>query len=336
MTMRTAETAHRKSTETQGSIPEVSVVVTARNAAGCLPLLLKMLDKQTLDPTRWELVLVDDQSTDGTAEIADAHPRAVVIRAPEHVGLPRGRNIGIAAARAEIIAFTDADCVPDETWLENGISRMPKGVDILAGGITIPAAAHATIAALVDSATYLDQERYTKRGFGAGANLWVRRDVFERVGGFNELLEAYGGDEEELCQRAIRSDATFVYAPDVHVTHPPRVRMRDLSRKAYKLGYGLAAHRRYNEGPLGRHPRMFLQWRSYAPSRRIYNIERVRAQRSQSLKRRELVGMYLVQHVCVQFPVTIGDFLGELHQARLKRRERANGPEAELPRTPTS
>jgi glycosyltransferase involved in cell wall biosynthesis len=333
LTMATAETQQRESDEAERSVPEVSVVVTARNASGCLPLLLEMLDQQTLDPQRWELVLVDDQSTDGTAEIAEAHPRAVVIRAREHVGLPRGRNIGIAGSRAGIIAFTDADCVPDRDWLERGLARMPKGTDILAGGITIPAADDATIAALVDSATYLDQERYTKRGFGAGANLWVRRDVFERVGGFNELLEAYGGDEEELCQRAIRNDATFVYAPEVHVLHPPRVRMRELTRKAFKLGFGLAAHRRYNEGPLGNHPRIFLQWRSYAPSRRIYNIERVRAQRSRSLRRREILGMYIVQHICVQIPVTMGDLLGEVHQARLRRRERAATSGA-APKTP--
>jgi glycosyltransferase involved in cell wall biosynthesis len=333
LTMATAETHQRERDEPERSVPEVSVVVTARNAAGTLPLLLEMLDKQTLDPERWELVLVDDQSTDGTAEIAEAHPRAVVIRAPEHVGLPRARNMGVAAARAGIIAFTDSDCVPDTDWLERGLARMPKTMDILAGGITIPAAPDASIAALVDAATYLDQERYTKRGFGASANLWVRQDVFERVGGFNELLESYGGEEEELCQRAIRHRATFVYAPEVHVTHPARERMRDLTRKAFRLGFGLAAHRRYTDGPLGKHPRMFLQWRSYTPSRRIYNIQRVRAQRAQSLRPREIVGMYFVQHLCVQIPTMVGDLLGEVHQARLRRRERAATSGA-APKTP--
>src|SRR6185437_16318128 len=106
---------------------------------------------------------------------------------------PRGRNIGIAASRAPIIAFTDADCVPDRQWLETGLERIEGArADLLAGGITIPVTDDATIASLVDSATYLDQERYTKRGFGAGANLWVRRHVFDDVGVFNELLEAYG------------------------------------------------------------------------------------------------------------------------------------------------
>ena len=301
-------------------IPEVSVVVTARNAARHLPILLDALDAQTLDQQRWELVLVDDASTDETAAIAGSrNPRNRVVRATEHLGLPRGRNIGIGEARGEVIAFTDADCVPDPEWLEYGLARIQEtGSDILAGGITIPIPRDAPIAALVDSATYLDQERYTLRGFGAGANLWVRRELLDRVGRFDERLEAYGGDEEELCQRALRHGATLVYAPEVHVSHPPRMRMRDVARKAYRLGFGLAAHRRHNEGPLGRHPRMFLQWRSYVPSRRIYRVERVQAQRPTS--KRELVGMYLVQHICVQVPLATGDLFGELHQARLRRR----------------
>ena len=323
--------------ETAGDLPDISVIVTARNAAPYLPLLLEALDAQTLDPSRWELVLVDDQSSDGTPEIAERHSRARVIRATEHVGLPRGRNIGIAASRAPIIAFTDADCLPDPQWLELGLARIETGgVDLLAGGITIPVSDDAPIAALVDSATYLDQERYTQRGFGAGANLWVRRKVFEDVGVFNELLESYGGDEEELCQRAMRQGATLLYAPDVHVSHPPRVKMRELARKAFRLGFGLAAHRRYNDGPLGKHPRMFLQWRSYAPSRRIYNLERVRVQRPESLRTRDLLGMYLVQHCCVQIPVAFGDLLGELHQARLQRKERSAGRGPKAPDAPVS
>ena len=138
-----------------------------------------------------------------------------MIESPIHVGLPRGRNIGIRACRAPIIAFTDADCVPDRDWLERGIERMEHdGADILAGGITIPIDHDDSTAAFVDSATYLDQERYARRGFGAGANLWVRRDVFERAGYFNEELEAYGGDEEDLCHRAVANGARLVYAPE--------------------------------------------------------------------------------------------------------------------------
>jgi GT2 family glycosyltransferase len=299
--------------------PDVSVVITARNAAAELRTLLDTLRMQTLPRERFEIVVVDDASDDDTASVAGADNSVRMIHSAEHVGLPRGRNIGIRAARASIIAFTDADCVPDFDWLERGLARLEEsGADLLAGGITIPVGGSPSIAALVDSATYLDQERYTQRGFGAGANLWVRRGVFDRFGLFREELQAYGGDEEEFCQRATTAGAQIVYAPDAHVSHPPRARLRDLSRKAYKLGYGLAAHRRHNPGPLGQQPRLFLQPRLYLPRRRIYRLERLRAAYAPS--RTQLLGMYVVQHLFVQVPAMAGDLMGELRAARESRR----------------
>lgn len=310
--------------------PRIAVVVTARNASSHLPCLLEALRLQTLSRRDFEFVLVDDASSDGTPDIGRTWPGSLVIESPTHVGLPRGRNIGIRACRAPIIAFTDADCVPDRDWLERGIERMEHdGADILAGGITIPIDHDDSTAAFVDSATYLDQERYARRGFGAGANLWVRRDVFERAGYFNEELEAYGGDEEDLCHRAVANGARLVYAPEAHVRHPPRRRLRDLMRKAYRLGYGLAAHRRHNAGPLGQHPRMFLQWRSYTPSRRIYNLDRARAQLPGRIGLRRLAAMYAVQHLCIQLPLAFGDLMGELHQIRAERRRVVETPAAE-------
>jgi GT2 family glycosyltransferase len=300
--------------------PEVSVVITARNAASELPILLGRLRAQTLARGRFEIVVVDDASDDETAAVVALDETIRLIRCPEHVGLPRGRNIGIRAATAPVIAFTDADCVPDPDWLECGLARLDESdADLLAGGITIPVGRSPSIATLVDSATYLDQERYTQRGFGAGANLWVRREVFDRFGVFREELRAYGGDEEEFCQRATTAGARIVYAPEAHVSHPPRERLRDLSRKAYKLGYGLAAHRRHNPGPLGQQPRLFLQPRLYLPRRRIYRLERLRT--AYTPTRMQLLGMYVVQHLFVQVPAMVGDLMGEVRTARASHRE---------------
>jgi GT2 family glycosyltransferase len=301
--------------------PEVSVVITARNADRHLPVLLTALHAQTLAAERFETIVVDDASDDSTAAVAAADETVQLVRCGTHVGLPRGRNIGVRAALAPVIAFTDADCIPDPDWLERGLERLVvSGADMLAGGITIPVGDSPSIASLVDSATYLDQERYTQRGFGAGANLWVRRSVFDRYGFFSENLQAYGGDEEEFCQRATEAGATIVYAPEAHVRHPPRERLRDLSRKAYKLGYGLAAHRRHNDGPLGRQPRLFLRPRHYLPRRRIYRLERLRS--SYCPSRTQMIGMYVVQHLFVQVPAMVGDLVGELSAER-RRREHA-------------
>ena len=162
--------------------------------------------RQTLSGDEFELIVVDDGSTDATAAVAAAEPNVTLIRAPSHVGLAAGRNLGVAAARAPVAAFTDADCRPAPDWLERGVSAFERsGADILGGGITV-AIDRQTVSALLDAANHLDQERYIGRGFAAGANLWVRRSLLLGLGGFDERLGLYG-EEEEFCQRAVRSGA---------------------------------------------------------------------------------------------------------------------------------
>ena len=302
-------------------VPGVSVVVTVRNEAARLPFLLAALEAQTLDPERYEVIVVDDGSEDETAAIA-RRSATRVIEAGTHVGLPTGRNIGIRAARAEIIAFTDGDCIPDPDWLATGLSQIDDlDADILAGAITVPVDRQPTIASLVDIATFFDQEEFAARGFGAGANLWVRRSVFDSYGLFDERLGMYG-DEEEFCQRATSGGARLIYAPEVHVAHTPRRRTLEVAWKGFKLGYGLAAHRDYTAGPLASHRRIFLQPRAYLPARRVYGLSRLTAQYRPT--RRELAKMYFLQYL-VNGSRLLGDAVGELVQFRKKRRAKPRG-----------
>jgi GT2 family glycosyltransferase len=313
-------------------IPGVSVVVTVRNEAERLPFLLAALEAQTLDRSQFEVIVVDDGSTDETATIA-RQSATRVIEAGAHVGLPRGRNIGVRAARATIIAFTDGDCVPAPDWLETGLAQIENlDADILAGAITVPVDREPTVASLVDVATFFDQEAFAARGFGAGANLWIRRKVFETHGMFDERLGMYG-DEEELCQRATRDGARLVFAPEVHVAHSARRRVRDIARKGFLLGFCLAAHRDHTTGPLASHPKIFLQPRAYLPGRRIYGLERVTTQYRPS--RWELMRMYALQYIVNGGSRLVGDATGELVQLAKRRgvRRRAQPLAAQNSRT---
>ena len=294
--------------------PELSLVVTVRNEAARLPTLLDALGRQTLPTRRYELLVVDDASEDDTRAIAGRHPGAQVIALPAHAGLPAGRNVGVRWALAPVIVFTDGDCVPSADWLERGLERLREtGAEILAGGIDMPLSSHPSIAALVDATVYFDQEGYTRAGFGAGANLWISREVFERFGLFNERVGMYG-DEAELCQRAVRGGARLVYAPDVSLVHPPRWRLRDLVRKSYLQGRGGAAHRRFGSGALHEQRPLFLSWRSYAPRRRIRGVDRLRRQAFQP-SRSQLLGLYLGQYAMVRLPRLLGAVAGEVRHA---------------------
>lgn len=301
--------------------------MTVRNEAARLPSLLAALGAQTIDRAQFEVIVVDDDSTDETASIA-RRSSARVIEVGTHVGLPRGRNIGIRAAVARVIAFTDGDCIPDPDWVAAGLATIEEsGADILAGGITVPLGPRATAASLVD-ATFFDQEEFVGRGFAAGANLWVRRSVFETYGMFDERLGMYG-DEEEFCQRATSKGARLIYAPEVHVAHTPRRRTRDVALKGFKLGFCLAAHRDYTSGPLSSHPRIFLQPRAYLPRRRIYGLSRVTSHYQPT--RRELVGMYLLQYLVNGGARLVGDATGELVQFAKRRTLGRRAPDYRAP-----
>ena len=95
--------------------PKVSVVVASYNGERTLKACLDSLER--LNYPDYEVILVDDGSTDATRQIAFAHPNVRYFRHEKNLGLSVARNTGIAAATGEIVAFTDADCRADEDWL---------------------------------------------------------------------------------------------------------------------------------------------------------------------------------------------------------------------------
>jgi GT2 family glycosyltransferase len=296
----------------------VSVVVCGHNGAGFLPTLLAALERQTAPPAAWELVYVDDGSTDGSAAlVAERFPGARIVRSEAPVGLPSARNLGIDAARADLLAFTDVDTDPEPDWIEAGIRRFEdEGVVYLAGGITIPVGEHPTVAAMVDATTFLDQELYVREGFSAGANFWVRRAVIDRVGAFNEALAAYGGDDDEFGWRVTTAGYPVTYAPEVHLRHPPRVRLRDVARKSYRLGLSQAARRRIPTGHWsGRRPE-YQELRRLLPPKRLRRLPRVAGLDYQPTML-EMLEMHVARYACVQVARMAGDYVGERRARRL-------------------
>ncbi|HEV3000586.1 MAG TPA: glycosyltransferase family A protein, partial [Solirubrobacteraceae bacterium] len=96
--------------------PEITVVVPVRDGAASLPPLLASLAGQTLARERFEVIVVDNGSRDATAAVAREGGARVVTEPVANRA--RARNAGIAAARAPLVAFTDADCVAAPGWLE--------------------------------------------------------------------------------------------------------------------------------------------------------------------------------------------------------------------------
>jgi glycosyltransferase involved in cell wall biosynthesis len=165
--------------------PAVSVVIPARDAEATLGRALDALAAQEL-PGGFETVVVDDGSSDHTAEIARDHPlRPTVISNSRPAGAGTARNRGAAATSAPAIAFTDADCVPAPDWLRRGLEALADN-DLVQGTVLPdPEAERGPF----DRTVIVTGEQ----GYYQTANLIVRRELFERIGGFEDWI-VVGGD----------------------------------------------------------------------------------------------------------------------------------------------
>jgi glycosyltransferase involved in cell wall biosynthesis len=136
------------------------------------------------------------------------------------------RNVGIRAAIYPIVAFIDADCMPDLLWLQNGVKALDQWGGIIAGHIEFTFQGNRpSPIEYADSISHLRQEQYANWGYSATANLITYREYFEICGLFPEVKSL--GDRE-WCQT---SRVAVQYCAGAIVSHPARYTVRSLLRK---------------------------------------------------------------------------------------------------------
>jgi glycosyltransferase involved in cell wall biosynthesis len=190
----------------------VSVVIPARDAEATLAQTVTAALAQELDGD-FEVIVVDDGSADRTAAIAAEHG-AHVVRRESPVGPADARNAGVAAARGELIAFTDADCEPAPGWLRAGVAAL-ESADLVQGRVepqpgVDPGPFDHVIVVREESGLYQT------------ANLFVRREWFERVEGFKPFIDpAQGHFGEDLVfgWAVRRAGGRSAFAHDALVYH---------------------------------------------------------------------------------------------------------------------
>jgi glycosyltransferase involved in cell wall biosynthesis len=214
----------------------VSVIVPVYNDRRRIVTCIRALLAQTYPRDRYEVIVVDNGSTDGTAEVAAREPVTVLVERRIRTSYA-ARNRGLSAAKGEVIAFTDADCTPSPRWLEAGVGALEAhGADLAGGAVRFVASARPSGAEVYDSISNMQQERSIgERGVAKTANLMVRAAVFAAVGPFP--AEMPSGGDVAWTGRATGQGFRLVYAPEAEVTHPTR-RLLALLGKQYRVGRG--------------------------------------------------------------------------------------------------
>jgi len=244
----------------------VTVVVCSRNRPVILANCLKLL--QQLHYVSVEVVVVDNAPS--SEETRDCFERLVgdddrfrYVREPVP-GLSRARNCGLDRASTRYVAFTDDDVQVDPWWLEGILAGFAS--DALVGCVTGLAPA----AELDDPAQHFFDRRYSWSShmeprvfdlagqgdesplypysaglFGTGANFAVDRELFTRLGGFDEALgagsPAGGGEDLDAFVRVLRAGRSLAYEPSAIVWHVHRADARALRRQLFYYGAGLTA-----------------------------------------------------------------------------------------------
>jgi glycosyltransferase involved in cell wall biosynthesis len=195
-------------------VTAVSVIVPARNASATIGPLLGALADQDLDEP-YEVIVVDDGSTDGTPELAEAAGDGVRVIRESGLGPGPARNVGVGHSRGRALAFTDADCVPAPGWLREGLAAL-RDADLVQGAVRPdPSAARAPF----DHSVAVGHEG----GLYECASLFVDRDLFERLGGFEDWLPVRVGkplaEDIWFGWRARRSGARTAFCERAVVEH---------------------------------------------------------------------------------------------------------------------
>lgn len=220
------------------TLPFVSIIIPVYNDSERLKQCLQALEGQTYPQSQYEVVVVDNNSDDDIESLVGQLKQAVYEFEPA-VGSYAARNKGISVSRGEMLGFTDSDCIPSADWIEKGVSHLTDEHQYVAGQISIffKNPERPTIAELYDSLNCLNQQHYLESShFGATANLFAHKELFEKVGLFNDKLKS-GGDKD-WGQRVFAAGHKQIYSEDVLVLHPARYAAKDIRKKTVRVTRG--------------------------------------------------------------------------------------------------
>jgi glycosyltransferase involved in cell wall biosynthesis len=219
--------------------PKVTVVIPAYNAEETIDQCLNALKDQTVSSEIYEIIFVDDGSTDSTNQKVEYH-QAVRLYSQANKGPAMARNYGAERARGEILLFIDSDCVPKKDWIEHMISPFSQGdiVGVKGAYINNQQSLVARFVQLEYEDRYDHMMRRKYIDFIDTYSAGYRRDVFITNGGFDKIFSTSSVEDQEFSFRLAKQGLKMVFAPEAKVYHLGHSNsLISYFRKKYKIGY---------------------------------------------------------------------------------------------------
>ena len=214
--------------------PTVTVIVPVFNASATVGDVLHGLVTQSYPEEYTELLFVDNGSSDGTQAIIRSF--SVKMLTEENSTSPyAARNMGIQHASGQILAFTDANKIPDSRWIEEGVAALlNSGAGLAGGDIQFKTGVNPGVSEVYDSLTFNNNRALVKKENGSACgNLFVRKEAFEKTGLFPGTIRS--GMDIWWTQKAVRCGFSLVFAEKAVVRCIPR-KLPDVIKKSYRVG----------------------------------------------------------------------------------------------------
>lgn len=220
--------------------PLVSIVIPARNAQATIKKCIDSILQQSY--RNYELIIINDGSTDKTAQILAGYPQAKILITPG-TGPSKARNTGIAQAKGEFVAFTDADCVVDYHWIEELLKGFINERIAGVGGIQKSPAddscfgrkVHEFLATFGFISDYIRTSHQIRPvNHNPSCNVIYRKSVLTELTGFLEDL--WPGEDVELDYRIRKKGYLLMFNPKAAVFHYRPNNLRDFSRMMFRYG----------------------------------------------------------------------------------------------------
>ncbi len=215
----------------------VSVIIPAYNAALTIGKALEALSKQDyLKPI--EVIVVDDGSTDATAQVVQGFANVKYLR-QDNAGPAVARNYGARVAVGDILAFTDADCIPHQDWISlliNAFNQHKTAVVAGSYGIANPQSflARTVHAEIIFRHTVLMGD--FPKSFGS-YNFSVSKKVFWRVGGFDESYRNASGEDNDLSYKILKAGHCIYFERNALVDHHHPTSVMKYLKEQFRHGY---------------------------------------------------------------------------------------------------